>query len=207
MALIRSGWRPSRWISLLGPDSGPLRQIFGELADVLAKLPQYTEKIADMAGSAWTAGQLVYDKATGKTHQWDGTQWLEQMFTEMQDWTPTLWQGVQRTCTITNAKYALWGRLCWVQWDITGTNAGAAGNDIYIGGLPKAPSLSGAPTLGSAQWYDVSLPARYTCVTEVFNTGFIGFIHGTSTTNLLGTTPNVTIANGDIYRGYCLYPW
>lgn len=54
------------------------------------------------------------------------------------DWTPTVTQSVSVTVTVTEAKYAIIGKVCHIYAKLAVTGAGTAGNGIQVDGVPAA---------------------------------------------------------------------
>lgn len=111
------------------------------------------------------------------------------------DWTPTVTQGVGVTVTVSNARYAVIGKVCFLYAKLTLTSAGTAGQAMVVGGIPAgiAP-LATYMGVGSFMYYDAG---------STYKIGAPVFISDT-TLRLrchlggdLGVDPAITCANTD----------
>jgi len=112
------------------------------------------------------------------------------------DWTPTITQSGAVTCTVTEAKYIVIGKVCMVQIKLGVTSAGTGGNAIVIGGQPAAmrPALA-RQTIGTAAILDTGTASYWAFVfcDTVTTWSFID----PGTRGNVGINPNFALANTD----------
>jgi hypothetical protein len=127
-----------------------------------------------------------------------GTGWL--------DWTPTVTQSGSVSCTITEAKYCIIGKVCHIYADIAITGAGTGANAVIIGGLPAAciPASPIWTGIGTGRVYDTSTSTSYVGMLVSANpvTSLLISIDGAGS---FGANPNVALANGDDIRITAMY--
>lgn len=139
------------------------------------------ELVHASVGTALT--QAEYEATTAHTMTWA-------------DWTPTVTQSVSVTVTVTEAKYAIIGKVCHIYAKLTCTSAGTAANDIIIGGQPAAaqPAVTGLDA-GVGHVLDNG-SANYRGILNIRGTTDFRLID-TSSRVEIGTNPNFALANTD----------
>jgi len=118
-------------------------------------------------------------------------------------WTPAIAQNGARTVTITYAKYWRTGGLCYVECNVTITNAGTAGNAIILSGLPIAPITTGL-CVGTFMYTDAgtSLYVGAAYLQGVNDMEFYAHNLGSA----LGIAPSFATANTDVLRVSAFWP-
>lgn len=117
--------------------------------------------------------------------------------------TPTLTQPGAITKTVTAAQYTQIGKLVIAEVVLAVTGAGTAGQPIKIG-LP-VPARLAIVVAGSGSFYDISTTTRYICeVGGSSTTEAYLAVNGVST-DLLGVSPSLALANGDGLRYLVTY--
>jgi len=141
--------------------------------------------------------------------KWDGTQWNRMTdsrgFGVWQSFTPTITQNVNVTFTVNYAKYVIFGKTVFVNFNLSITSSGTASNTIFMNfgsgstALPTALSSSGVH--GSFRWFDAGV------------TNWVGTICGSSATSVFFTNDgngnntgfSGTLTNGDVIEGNFMY--
>lgn len=124
-------------------------------------------------------------------------------FTNLTDWTPSLTQSGAVSNTVTYAKYALLGNLCYVCANLAVTGAGTGNNDVIVGNLPKTPEANGAYGI---MWFNDNGTAWYVGAAMWLNAGgFSCRVH--AGIDDVGKSPNFALANGDAIFLQALFPW
>lgn len=119
-------------------------------------------------------------------------------------WTPQLYQNANITSTNNVSRYSLIGNFAIVQFRVTATAAGSAGNQIEIRNLPVTPAYASDGILvGAAFVYD-NPTAFYSATAQLQPTPSLRFI-GYNQTAAIGATPSFAIANGDVVQGTVIY--
>lgn len=171
----------------------PLSVATGDLADgsvVTSKLANGAVTSDKIAGGAIIQGKIP-----------DNSVPLYKIIQEVYPpFVPAVTQGASITIAAGYyAKYFKIGRRVELQFKLSFTSAGTAANRILLTGIGGYTIATTGAGHGIATLYRGG--TRYVCMAESFTTTSFGFDHDTSTTDLLGITPAVTIANGDVLWG------
>lgn len=122
--------------------------------------------------------------------------------------TPTLKQGASTNIakTVNQSLYWRIGPLVYWFFDLAATAAGTAGSVVALT-LPVAATNTQYACFGTITYYDAAPGTRYVCAAEFPSTTDLAMTNDGSGVNQLGVGPAVTVASGDVIRGFLLYPW
>lgn len=143
----------------------------------------------------WTAGLVDGTPLPAATLNTIGAAW--------ESYTPTVTQGATITFTNTYSKYARINKIVIYSFNLALTSAGTAANNLQIT-LPINVA-SGNRIAGMSQFYDASATTTYINTTYQVSTSSMGFINSASGAGAFGSTPAVTVANGDYLFGTIIY--
>jgi hypothetical protein len=121
-------------------------------------------------------------------------------------WTPQLYQNGDIASTDGGSYYAFQGNLLCLQFYVTATAAGSAGNRIEIRNLPFAALRATAsiwPVVGAA-WYDDQGTTEYNLSVRVNDTPALLF-NGYNANGAFGAAPSLAVASTDILSGLVWY--
>jgi hypothetical protein len=116
-------------------------------------------------------------------------------------YTPVLSQNGTRTATVNYAEYSQINKLVFCNVDLTCTTTGSASNAINVT-LPVTATSS--VSAGTGLFYDSS-GTDVQVLSVLSGTTQVSFYSDTSTTNVLGVTPNVTLGNNDVISFSIVY--
>ena len=123
-----------------------------------------------------------------------------------QAFTPQLDQlpNVNIAKTVRHSRYCQVGKtVTWV-FNVRCDGAGTAGGQIRLS-LP-VPAIAGVQALtGVGAMYDASASTRYVCTLEYATANMIGWAVNGVSTDLLGASPSLALANGDSVNGQLTY--
>lgn len=115
------------------------------------------------------------------------------------DWTPTVTQGGAVSVTVTEAKYAVIGKVCHLYARVVTTATGTAGNAILIGGLP-AGATPAIPDGSDAGGGFLNRGATYHAGRLYYATGSGFYIMAEGQSGGLGASPSFGLGIGDVIR-------
>lgn len=151
-------------------------------------------------------GQPIYETDTDSYKGYNGTTWEHAL--SLGAWTvytPTLTQSITVSKTITEARYMRGpSRLIIVEFNLTATSAGTAGQNVLVG-LPVAANGAVGTMVGPMLIYDANTTTRYHGDGELVSNITVGMGVSQASPSLFGASPAVTLANGDIIRGIFSY--
>lgn len=141
----------------------------------------------------WTAGTTSGQVLTSATLNTIGAAWV--------DYTPTLTQSATVTKTINHARYCQIQKTVIVQIFLIATSAGTASQNVAVG-LPFTAKSTNS-FIGSGFVYDANTNTMY----NILPTADAGptFTMFYQTGNNFGSSPAVTLANGDQLRFQLAY--
>lgn len=153
-------------------------------------------------GTEWVHGPIASNASSFVTPADD-----QGDFVPMNAWeayTPTLTQSATVTKTVDRATFVRQGRVVTGQFSLSVTGAGTAGNAVRLG-LPVAAVATGI-VCGTAWIYDASANVRYALAVEIDGSvSEVAFLNDASAGNVFGVAPAVTLASGDLIRGFFTY--
>jgi hypothetical protein len=160
---------------------------------------------------AWTTPATASAGSTALTAAFWNTQVRDNMvelagpFGTFTSWTPQVDQGVNLNIakTVGTGKYVKIGKLVIAWAGLSMTAAGAAGN-ITVS-LPVTAAAGNAHAVGNGYFFDASAPLHYHWTAVRLTTTTLNFISDASTNNYFGSTPGITIANGDAMFMFIIY--
>ena len=115
-------------------------------------------------------------------------------------YTPVVTQNGARTVTVNYAEYSQINKLCFVNLDLSLTNAGTTDNLVTVSLPVNFSSSTGQRTSGSGLLYDLSA-TDVILLTAVYNSAStVRFITETTTDPVsgLGVNPAFALASGDV---------
>ena len=124
--------------------------------------------------------------------------------TDWTDWTPTVYQSTTSVnVTVTEAKYALVGKVCHIYAVLAITGDGVAANAIQVRGIPAAAACAepAGMIVGTGWVYDSSATTIYIGAAQ-WNTATANHFRviASGNSSAIGATPDIQLANGDTVR-------
>jgi hypothetical protein len=118
-------------------------------------------------------------------------------FISWRNWTPTITQSGSVAVTVTRARYCIVERIATVQFKLSVTGSGTAGNGIVIGGQPtEMLSAATEVTIGTALILDAGTAYYQGSVRVVGTNNWQAFAHLEA--GAIGADPSFALAAGDV---------
>lgn len=125
----------------------------------------------------------------------------------IRSWTPQLYQNgnIASTNNVSRWWMHIGAPFITVQFRVTATAAGTAGQAIEIRNLPIAPLYAAsAIVIGSALLTSGGNTTAYACTIQMSSTPAFRF-RGYNVTGYMGVNPNFAIASDDVVQGTVIY--
>jgi len=119
-------------------------------------------------------------------------------------WTPAFTQTGALTTSALTAKYVQLGKVIHANIAATFSNAGTTNTIFTLTNLPVT-AVTGARIIGTGAFFDQSTSVTYSGHVLFVGATDIRFIGDWSAQNSWGTTPNLAVASGDVFRVFLTY--
>jgi hypothetical protein len=150
-------------------------------------------------------GMYAFETDTDKTIVYNGSSWVELVPAgAWTAYTPTITQSGAVAKTVQYAAYSRAGRTISVNFYMTMTGTGLAGNAVTVS-LPVTASSAGFGVHGAGVIFDASGPTVYGGTWVGTSTSVVAFQGDWATSNTWGVQPSIALAANDILRGNIVY--
>jgi hypothetical protein len=151
-----------------------------------------------------TAGEVL-TAAFWNTNVRDNSLELAPFFSGFTNYTPTLTQSATISKTIVTARYLQIGKLVVVFFNLLGTSAGTAGNNVTVGLPVTARDGGSAFKYGVGHIYDDSAAVSYSGLFSAATTTSAVFVGDWSAAVGWGSNPSIAFTTNDRITGILLY--